>query len=399
MGRYGSGKNGLVVVRQVFKRLLLLWFAIVLVAACTPATPSPAPAVTPVSSVYWPTDGWRSSTPEEQGMDSVMLADMLSAVHDKNYSIDSVSVIRNGYMVVDATVHPFRPNTKHIIHSCTKSIVSILVGIAIEKGYIDGVGQPILSLFPDKTAANLDESKQAVTLEDFLTMSTGMNCQDSYLYRWQGLNQMRTSEDWVQFVLDLEMVEEPGTRFEYCNGASYVLSAGIQESTGMSTLEFSEKHLFGPLGISNVSWPYSPEGINIGWGELRMLPHDMAKIGYLYLNNGLWDGEQIVSSAWVAESTREHISATLEDGYGYQWWVDDSGIYMALGYAGQFIFVIPDKDMVVVFTSNLGERDFYVPQTLLTEFIIPAAVSSTPLPENPEGTALLVSHTADLSNP
>lgn len=332
-------------------------------------------------------------------MDSVMLADMMSAVREKDYPIDSVSIIRNGYMVADATVYPFRPNSKHVIHSCTKSIVSILIGIAIEKGYIDGVGQPILNFFPEKTAANLDVSKPAVTLEDFLTMSTGMNCRDSYLYRWQGLNQMRASEDWVQFVLDLEMVEAPGTRFEYCNGASYVLSAVIQESTGMSTLEFAEKHLFGLLGISDVSWPHSPEGINIGWGELRMLPHDMAKIGFLYLKEGFWDGEQIVSSAWVAESTRKHISATLEDGYGYHWWVDDSGIYMALGYAGQFIFVIPDKDMVVVFTSDLSERDFYVPQTLLTDFIIPAAVSPTALPENPEGTALLVSRTAELSDP
>jgi CubicO group peptidase (beta-lactamase class C family) len=111
-----------------------------------------------------------------------------------------------------------------------------------------------------------------------------------------------------------------------------------------------------------------------------MRPHDMAKIGYLYLNEGRWDGEQIVPAAWVAASTRKHISATLQDGYGYQWWVRGDGVYMALGYGGQFIVVVPEKDLVVVFTSELAEEDFYTPQTLLDDFIIPAVQSSAPLP-------------------
>ena len=135
--------------------------------------------------------------------------------------------------------------------------------------------------------------------------------------------------------------------------------------------------------------PSNPQGVTIGWGELRMQPHDMAKIGYLYLNKGRWDGEQIIPAAWVAESTRKHISATLQDGYGYQWWIADDGVYMALGYAGQFIFVVPEHELVVVFTSDLGENQFDVPQTLLNFFIIPAAGSSTPLPSNPDGVKLL----------
>ena len=130
-----------------------------------------------------------------------------------------------------------------------------------------------------------------------------------------------------------------------------------------------------------------------------MTPHDMAKIGHLYLNEGLWDGEQVVSAEWVKASKREHISATLQDGYGYQWWIADSGTYMALGYAGQFIFVIPDKDVVVVFVSDLEEQDFYVPQRLLNDYIIPAAKSSEPLPGNPDGVALLESGTEALANP
>ena len=332
-------------------------------------------------------------------MDSEMLANMLEVIQKEDYAVDSVVVVRNGYMVVDATVYPFKPGSRHIIYSCTKSVVSALAGIAIDEGYIEGVDQPVLDFFPERTAANLDADKQAMTLEDVLTMSTGLECRDSYLYRWRGLRQMEQSDDWVQFMLDLPMAEEPGTRFEYCNGASFLLSAIIQETTGMSALEFANEHFFGPLGIVNVEWSSNPQGITIGWSDLHLTPHDMAKIGYLYLNEGWWDGEQVVSAEWVEASTHEHISATLEDGYGYQWWIDDSSIYMALGYAGQFIFVIPDKDMVAVFLSDLEEQDFYVPQGLLNDFIIPAAQSSTPLPDNPGGVALLESRTEALANP
>ena len=316
-------------------------------------------------------------------MDSEMLAKMFDAIQEQNHDIDSVTVIRNGYLVADATIHPFGQGSKHIIHSCTKSIISALIGIAIEQGYIESVKQPVLNFFPERTAANLDANKEAMTLEHILMMASGLGCQDSYLYRWRGLNQMRQTDDWVQFMLDLPMTEPPGTRFEYCNGASFLLSAIIQETTGMSASAFAEAHLFGPLGISDVEWPSNSQGITIGWGELRMRPHDMAKIGYLYLNKGQWDGEQIIPAAWVAASTRKHISATLQDGYGYQWWIADDGLYyMALGYAGQFIFVVPEHELVVAFTSDLSENDFYVPQTLLNDFVIPAARSSTPLPTN-----------------
>jgi CubicO group peptidase (beta-lactamase class C family) len=332
-------------------------------------------------------------------MDSDLLSEMLGTIQEQNYEIDSVTIVRNGYIVADARIQPFRSTSKHNIFSCTKSVVSALIGIAIDQGYIEGLQQPVLSFFPQRTVANGDANKEAMTLEHLLTMTTGFRCQDSYLYRWTGLNQMRESEDWVQFVLDLPMDGEPGARFEYCNGASFLLSAIIQETTGMSALEFAEEHLFGPLGISDVDWSSNPQGISLGYSELRMHPHDMAKIGYLYLNDGRWDGEQIVPSEWVKASTRKYVSATLEDGYGYQWWVDDSGMYLALGYGGQFIFVIPEKEMVVVFTSSLEDSDFYAPQTLLNEFIIPAAMASSTLPDNSEGAALLESLIAELANP
>jgi CubicO group peptidase (beta-lactamase class C family) len=318
---------------------------------------------------YWPT-----ATPGEQGLNADLLARVVDTIQEREYAIDSVTVIRNGYIVLDEYFPPFEPNSTHIIHSCTKSIVSALIGIAIDQGYIEGVDQPVFDLFPGRTAANLDAEKEAMTLEDLLMMSSGLECRDSYLYNWRGLGEMRASDDWIQFMLDLPMAEPPGTRFEYCNGGSFLLSAIIQETTGLSALAFAKENLFGPLDITDVYWPANPEGITIGWGDMHMRPHDMAKIGYLYLNGGQWQGEQIVPADWVKASTQAHIAAgTLSDGYGYQWWVDDGGYYMAIGYEGQFIYVVPEKDMVVVFTSELDERDFFIPETLLNEYIVPAA--------------------------
>jgi CubicO group peptidase (beta-lactamase class C family) len=332
-------------------------------------------------------------------MDSQRLAEMFETVREREYGIDSVTVVRNGTIVADATVYPFQPGSRHIIHSCTKSIVSALIGIAIDQRHLEGLQQPILDIFPERNVAHLDADKGAMTLEHLLMMASGLECRDSYLYRWRGLQQMRQSDDWVQFMLDLPMAEAPGTRFEYCNGGSFLLSAIIQEATGVSAAEFAQEHLFDPLGIEDVDWPANPQGISIGWGELHMRPHDMAKIGYLYLNEGRWDGEQVVPAGWVRASTRRHISATLQEGYGYQWWVTDDGVFMALGYAGQYIVVVPEQELVVVFTSDLAEEDFYLPQELLNEFIIPAVESSGRLPANPGGVARLEACIEALASP
>jgi len=319
------------------------------------------------------TEEWPVSTPGKQGLDAGLLAQMVETIETEDYDIDSVLVLRNGHLVLDAYFPPFAPDTKHIIHSCTKSVVSILIGIAIDQGYIDGVNQPVLSFFPDRTIAHLDEGKQAMTLEDLLTMSSGLACQDSYLYRWRGLQEMRASEDWVQHMLDLPMADPPGTRFEYCNGGSFLLSAILQETTGMSALAFAQEHLFGPLGIADVTWPANSAGINMGWGEMHLRPHDMAKIGQLYLDEGQWQGQQIVPADWVRVSTQAHIHAgTLSDDYGYQWWVDEQGYYVAIGYQGQFIYVVPEMDLVVVFTSELADEDFYLPEMLLNEYVLRA---------------------------
>jgi CubicO group peptidase (beta-lactamase class C family) len=198
---------------------------------------------------------------------------------------------------------------------------------------------------------------------------------------------MMRSTDWVNFVLDRPMAAAPGTAFNYSSGGSHLLSAIVQKATGTRTISFARKVLFEPLGISRVGWLSDPDGIALGAGGLRLTPRDMAKLGQLYLQGGLWSGEQVVPAEWVEASVSRQVSAHgAASYYGYQWWVRGSGIYAAHGYRGQRIFVVPHLGMVVVFTADLPGN---TPSVLLSSFIIPAARSPEPLPENPEGVALL----------
>ena len=322
-------------------------------------------------------------------MQSKLLTDMLAKIQEREWRIDSVTVVRNGHVVLDAYFHPFQAGLKHAIRSNTKSIMSALVGIAVERGEIKSVAQPALDFFPGKTVANVDTRKRAMTLEHLLTMTAGFDCKDNYLHGWDGMKEMRKSPDWAQYVLDLPMTQAPGTGFKYCNGVSFLLSAILQKTTGMKALDYAKKHLFGPLGITEVTWPETPRGVTVGYGGVLLTPHDMAKIGLLYLNKGKWDGRQIVSEAWVETSTRRHVDATMFAQYGYQWWGDGAGYYMGVGYRGQFIFVVPDRNLVAVFTSDLAGMSFYVPRNLLVGYVLPAVLSDAALPANPSRHAVL----------
>jgi CubicO group peptidase (beta-lactamase class C family) len=314
-------------------------------------------------------------------MDSEQLAEMMDYLQGSTgFTIHSLLIIRNGNIVTDATFYPYAQNSLHDLASATKSFTSSLIGIAIDKGYIENVDQLVLDFFPGRTVANLDENKEAMTLENLLTMRSGFQCNE------QGsIRQMVTSPDWTQFALDLPMAVEPGKRYNYCSPNSHLLSAIIQETTGMSAWVFAQEHLFEPLGVSNVFWPSDPQGNNWGWGDIKLAPHDMAKLGYLFLNQGLWDGQQVVSPAWVK-------AATSGSSYGYQWWLKPSGAYFATGVGGQEIWVLPDRDMVVVMTGGSGGGGAGAwGDQLMRSHIIPLAVSAAPLPPNPDGVADLES--------
>jgi len=363
---------------------------------------------------YWPTQQWQTSTPEDQGMNSNKLIEMVQFYkkeHSKNenIAIDSITIIRNGYVIADIYLNPLYPkDTEHIIHSCTKSIMSALIGIVIEQGYIESVDVPVIDILSDKNIKSADERIKKLTIKDLLTMKTGLHSQDSYLYQHRGLFKAQKTNDWAEHILNLPFEAEPGTRFDYSNLASFLLSAIITKTTGTDTLSFAKEHLFNPLGIEDVKWEKSPKGIYIGWARMWLKPHDMAKIGMLYLQKGKWSGEQIIPAHWVEESITAHsdpkkyryiydkagkvdrmlsggswihtnIARPFADGYGYQWWLDKSGRYTALGYGGQYIMIVPQENLIVVFTSKLRGGSASFPTELLKKFILPSIISNEPL--------------------
>jgi CubicO group peptidase (beta-lactamase class C family) len=348
---------------------------------------------------YWPTKGWRKASPESQGVNSIALANMLEKILEKDFQIDSILVIRNGYLVLDAYRHPHDEDDSRHIQSISKSVLSALVGIAIDNGHLKGVNQAVLEFFPNRVAQNLNESKRAVTLENLLTMTHGLACND--LYQLNSLTDLSRSKDWVQQIIDLHMDEEPGDQFAYCNGAAVLLSAILQQQTGMNAFSYAKKVLFRPLGINHVHWPSNSQGITVGYNGLHLRPQDMAKIGYLYLNHGLWDGKRLISSQWIEASTREHIPTRSGIGaaYGYLWWIITPGIYTAFGAQGQYLMVAPEKNMVVVFTGDLSRKDVYIPLGLLSAYILPGVKSPTPLLENPKAEKALKSASSRWQHP
>ncbi|MBI4585346.1 MAG: serine hydrolase [Planctomycetes bacterium] len=338
------------------------------------------PPAAPRAPEYWPTEGWRVSTPERQGLDSGKLAETFDYIHDHDLNIHSLLIIRNGYLVLEATFYPYDGSSVHDVASVTKSVTTTLVGIAIDQGLIRIVREPVLNFFPGRPIANRVARKEKMAVEHLLTMSSGLDCHFESSERT--LRDMMRSEDWIQFMLDLPMAEEPGRKFVYCSGGMHLLSGIISRAAGMDALSFARQQLFAPLGIGEAIWPADRQGMTHGWGDLHLKPRDMAKIGFLWLNRGQWDGRQIVSEKWVAESIRKHQPTGKEEGYGYGWWVKPD-FYEASGRVGQRIIVFPEKNLIAVFTGG-GFEPGEVGKLLQAAF-----KSDSPLPENPAALARL----------
>jgi CubicO group peptidase (beta-lactamase class C family) len=333
----------------------------------------------------FPNNEWQSSTPEEQGLDSTLILQMFQEIQDKNIDIHSVLVVRNGYLVTEAYFDPYTQNTKHPVYSVTKSVLSILTGIAMHEGHIDRADQNVLDFFPEIAANVTDENVRDLTIEHLLTMSAGYNTTTTLPAEL--LHQKDDSFDTVDHILTYNSIlQKPGTTFFYDSGLPHLMSAIIQETTGISTLEYAQEELFGPLGITGVTWETDPRGIPLGNTGLMLSSRDMAKLGYLYLNHGKWNDEQIVPARWVDQSTTKHIETkglmneAEDDGYGYFWWIYPYGGYSAHGFGGQYIFVVPKLNLVAVFTSGLADPDFPTPRRLIEEYILPAAKSPHALP-------------------
>jgi CubicO group peptidase (beta-lactamase class C family) len=303
----------------------------------------------------WPTRGWATSSPEEQGMSSERLARLVEfgAVND----MDSVLVTRHGRIVLEATYAPFRAGLKHHVYSSTKSVVSTLVGMALGDGLLDSTDRRVVDFFPGRTIANLDDAKKAITVQHLLDMTSGLSWKEGLSGGVETTIAMARSSNWQQFVLDQPMATAPGTRFYYNSGNSHLLSAILSKVTGRSALDYAREKLFGPLGIDDVQWQADPQGVTVGGWGLHLQPRDMAKIGYLWLRGGLWEGKQILPEAWIEGvrkadiDMRESWASDLR--YGRQFWLmTRRDAFMAVGKHRQLIVVMPKLDIVAVVTGS-----------------------------------------------
>lgn len=266
-------------------------------------------------------------------------------------------------------------NTYWDLQSVTKSVVSTLIGIAIGEGLIGGLDDTLAQLLPQDMDV-MSPAVQATTLRQLLTMNAGFPPgQDA-----TGPS-FTQSKNWVREIL-ANPERPPGQGFEYSNGNTHVLAAILERATGMSALDYAREKLFGPLGIDTTpawthaalldsidayekagfAWPTDPQGTNTGWSLLKLRPSDMVRLGQLFLEDGRWEGKQIVPQEWVHEATTQQIQSDnpLGDGYGYQWWIGDldgSRSFRAMGYGGQLIVVVPDRDLVVATTTELRLLD------------------------------------------
>jgi CubicO group peptidase (beta-lactamase class C family) len=334
-----------------------------------------------------PTEEWPRSSPQQQGIDATRIKQLVTTIRENREirNIHSLLIVRNGRLVLEEYFGEHDADELHELQSVSKSFTSALVGIAIGKGKIKGVDEKVLSFFPDmKSIDNLDDRKRQMTLEDLLTMRSGTDYHESGSDSpHHQLN--RKSRGWTEFILDRPMISEPGTEFRYDSGAVILTSAILHARYGVHADGFAAKQLFTPLGIKRYEWYKNAEGHPHTGGGLHLRSQDMAKFGLLYLRDGRWYGKQVVPAEWVAVSLSRHVeferSSSGTIGYGYWWWVlppDPEGkgkqnIYGAFGFKGQYIFLVPEHDMVVVVTAGgRGWSEEKAPREFLYSHILKA---------------------------
>jgi CubicO group peptidase (beta-lactamase class C family) len=335
----------------------------------------------------WPTRAWEVSTPEEQGMDARAVARLIDDVGTTKQ--DSVLIVRNGRIVADAYYAPYVTGIRHDLRSVTKSFVSTMIGALVQQGKLS-VDRPVLDFFPDRTIANLDDRKTSITVQNLLDMASGIAWVEQVHTSDESLPRMYASPDPTGFVLDQPVSDPPAETFYYKGGDPYLLSALINKVAGQNALEFARKELFAPLGIADVRWaPVDKQGVVTGEAGMRLTPHDMARLGYLYLRDGVWDGQRVIPSAWV-ERARNGKLTTSFGKYANLWWsIPDRDAFMALGRHGQLIAVLPRLDVVVVMTGVVPDGEKRYPLLALIDQIVAAVKSDKPLPPDPEGEAAL----------
>lgn len=339
-------------------------------------------------------DGWSTASLDSAGISSKPLQDMETAVRKSDFKkIGSVLIARRGKLVYEAYFDG-DANSLRDTRSATKSITDILVGIAIQEKKLGNVDARVLELLPDRAGKlqNPDPRKDKITVEDFLTMSSPLECDD-----WNDMSRgneerMYLVEDWAQFILDLpmrgrmhlgEQIDPPpyGRYFSYCTGGVFTLSEVLEKATGVRADRYAQEKLFGPLGINDAQWVYSPINIPQTGGGLRLTSRDLLKIAQTYLEGGSWQGRRIVGEAWIRTSTQPHVRIDDETEYGYLWWLKSfkSGgknypAFFMSGNGGNKVLAFPQLDMAVVITSTNYNTHGMHEQTekMLTDYILAA---------------------------
>ena len=325
-------------------------------------------------------DGWSINDLRSEA-DSTRLYAFFNQIIQQKHNLHSVLLIKDNELILEEYFNGFLHSQPHDLRSTTKSIRAILLGIAIDKGFIADINDPITnyikSHIPKK---NLDNRKDSITIKHLLTMSAGWDCND-WDKRSKGQeDRVYKKKDWIQYTLDLPMINDPGEVSTYCSVGAILIAEIISQSSGLSIDQFADKYLFAPLAIDNITWDHTADKEIIASGKrLYMTSRDMAKIGQLILNQGVWEGKQIVSKRWVEESTSTQTTITGVR-YGYFWWnipllVTDQKVMVktATGNGGQYIMVVPEMNIVGVFTGGAyNSQEDKLPFAIMKDVLLPS---------------------------
>lgn len=341
--------------------------------------------------------GLQRSSPEQQGVASAAILKFVQALEDQVHELHSFMLLRRGRVIAEGWWSPYKREYPHMLFSLSKSFTATAVGLALSEGCFS-MDDPVLSFFPDEGLAEVNGFLASMCVRHLLTMSTGHT-----IDTWTYMNE-RPDGDWIKGFFEVPVLYAPGTHFVYNTGATYMLSAIVQKTAGMKLVDYLQPRLFEPLGIQNITWQESPQGITAGGIGLSAKTEDIARFGQLYLQKGMWQGSQLLPETWVMEATAPQISngeGELSDwtqGYGYQFWRCRHSAYRGDGVFGQYCVIMPEQEAVLAITGGMDVFGMQQPLDLLWEILLPA-MGREPLNEDAVSYHRLTEKLSELSLP
>jgi len=319
------------------------------------------------------------TSPERQGIASAAVLQFVEAVEREIHELHSFMLVRHGCVIAEGWWSPYRREDPHMLFSLSKSFTSTAVGLAVSEGRFS-IDDSVLSFFPNEAPAEISDWLAAMQVRHLLTMTSGHEA-DSWAFMAE-----ETDRAWVKRFFEVPVLHAPGKHFVYDSGATYILSAIVQKTTGMKLVDYLTPRLFEPAGIENARWQESPEGINRGGIGLSITTEGIARFGQLYLQKGVWQGKQLIPEAWITAATAAQVpngndaESDWTQGYGYQFWRCRHGAYRGDGVFGQYCIVMPEQDAVLAMTGGMDVFDMQQPLNLVWENLL-RAMGDQPLAE------------------